>query len=193
MNDNAITRAVVPATVTEDAVAWYAVHTHAQKEDYANRHLRRQGFSTFFPHVSEWVGLSTRHARLKKRAWLVRYLFVKAVPALFWRVNETPGVTTLVHAPGRLPLPVPTNVIRALQERTDPLGEVLRPGPRKRRFQGQIGDRVRFGENNPLFGFVGEIKRVLGAEVVVELEAALLGTSEARVPLTHIAEVLKAG
>lgn len=175
------------------ALAWYAVHTRMQKEDYANRHLRRQGFSTFFPHVSEWVGLGTRHARLKKRAWLVRYLFVRAAPELFWRVNDTPGVTTLVHAPGRMPLPIPANVISALQERADPLGEVLRPGPRKRRFHGKVGDRVRFAENNPLFGFVGEIKRLLGDEVVVELEKALLGTSEARVPFTHIAEVLKAG
>jgi len=34
---------------------------------------------------------------------------------------------------------------------------------------------------------------VLGAEIVVELEKGLLGTREARVPLDHVAEVLKAG
>lgn len=186
-------RAPEPGRPPGETLDWYAVHTRAQKEDYADRHLRRQGFVTFFPHVSEWVGVGTRHARLKKRAWLVRYLFVEAAPELFWRVNETPGVTTLVHAAGRLPLPVPANVIRALQDRADPLGEILRPGPPRRRFHGKAGDRVRFGESNPLFGFLGEIKRVLGTEVVVELETTLLGTSEARVPFTHIAEVLKAG
>lgn len=186
-------RAPEPETATGETLDWYAVHTRVQREDYADRHLRRRGFMTFFPHVSEWVGLGTRHARLKKRAWLVRYLFVQAAPELFWRVNETPGVTTLVHAAGQLALPVPAGVIRALQERADPLGEILKPGPRRRRFHGKAGDHVRFAENNPLFGFVGEIKRVLGAEVVVELETALLGTREARVPLTHIAEVLKAG
>lgn len=185
-------RAPAPGAADGETFDWYAVHTRVQREDYADRHLRRQGFITFFPHVSEWVGVGTRHARLKKRAWLVRYLFVQAAPDRFWRVNETPGVTTLVHAVGQAPLPVPAAVIHALQERADPLGEILRPGPRKRRFHGKAGDRVRFGESNPLFGFVGEIKRVLGAEVVVELERELLGTREARVPLTYIAEVLKA-
>jgi len=191
MQDESETR--VPKTLSADALAWYAVHTRAQKEDYADRHLRRKGFTTFFPHVSEWVGLGSRHARLRKRAWLNRYLFVAAAPALFWRVNEAPGVATLVHAPGQTPLPVPALVIRALQEGVDPGGEVLRPGPRRPKFLGRPGDHVRFSESNPLFGFVGEIKRVLGAEIVVELEKELLGTREARVPLTHIAEVLKAG
>jgi len=44
-----------------------------QTEHYADRHLRRQGFTTFFSHVSERVGLGTHHARPKKCAWLTRY------------------------------------------------------------------------------------------------------------------------
>ena len=59
-------------TPSAEALAWYAVHTRAQKEAYADLHLRRQGFTTFFPFVSEWVGLGTKRARLKKRAWLAR-------------------------------------------------------------------------------------------------------------------------
>ncbi len=37
----------------------------------------------------------------------------------------------------------------------------------------------------------GEIKRVLGRQVLVELEREILGKREARVPLSAIAEVLK--
>ena len=110
-----------------EALAWYAVHTRAQKEAYADLHLRRQGFTTFFPFVSEWVGLGTKRARLKKRAWLARYLFVAAAPHLFFRVNETPGVASLVHAPGQMPLPVPAKIMAALQERADPPGRSIAP------------------------------------------------------------------
>jgi len=174
---------------------WYAVHTHPRKESYADWHLRRQGFVTFFPHSTQWIGLGTRQARLAKRAWLVRYLFVRIAPRSFFLVNETPGVSGLVRAHAQMPLPVPHIVMEALQTRADPYGEVFMPKKQKKRrgFQGRPGDRVRFTETNPLFGFWGEIKRVLGAEVLIELEREILGKREARVPLSAIAEVLKLG
>ncbi len=172
---------------------WYAVHTHPRKESYADWHLRRQGLVTFFPHTTQWIGLGTRQARLVKRAWLTRYLFVRTAPRRFFVVNETPGVSGLVRARAHMPLPVPSLVMTGLQARADPYGEVFMPKAQKKRraFSGRPGDRVRFTEKNPLFGFWGEIKRVLGSEVLVELEREILGKREARVPLAAIAEVLK--
>jgi len=120
---------------------------------------------------------------------------VRTAPRRFYLVNETPGVSGLVRAHAQMPLPVPSLVMTGLQAHADPYGEVHAPARQKktRAFRGRPGDRVRFTEKNPLFGFWGEIKRVLGTEVLVELECEILGKREARVPLSAIAEVLKLG
>jgi transcription antitermination factor NusG len=175
------------------AMLWFAVHTKSQREAEADRHLRRQGFTTFFPHVSEWVGIKGPRSRLVKKAWLSRYLFVETEPGQLHLVNDTPDVSTLVHAAGNDPFPIPAPIIEAMQSKCDPLGELHMAEPKvKGAFGGGIGDRVRFAEGNAFWGLYGEIQRVLGDSLLVELDKALMGQTKATVPVGYVAEVFKA-
>lgn len=156
---------------------WFAVHTKSQREAEADRHLRRQGFNVFFPHMSEWVGLKGPRSRLVKKAWLSRYLFVETDPARLHFINDTPDVSTLVHAAGNEPFPIPAGIIEGLQAKCDPLGEVHVAEKKKGDFGFKSGDRIRFGDGAPLafWGLCAEIRSVLGDMVLVELDKGFPG------------------
>jgi transcription antitermination factor NusG len=172
---------------------WFAVECRPQKEAYANDHLRKQNFETFFPHTSRWVGLTTSRSRLVKRAWLTRYLFVHTDRALLYRVLLSPGVTSLVCGAGESPVPIPERIITELQDEADPLGEILRSGlAAPRVFKPKAHDRVRIGEGSPLWGFYATVSDVFSDALMVELDRAISGTTKVQVPMQHIEEVMRA-
>jgi len=155
---------------------WFAVHTYAQKEKSVDRILSDRGFRTFFPHTSNWIAISDSKSKLVVRPYFSQYLFVgfrDSEPKRFDLVNMTPGVRSLVHAPGGQPFAMPWPVMRELMKRADPFGliwkgqEQIRP-----RFEGRIGDRVRLGENTAFFGLLAEVATIDKAgKLVAELEA----------------------
>ena len=142
---------------------WFACHTEAQKESLAARELRREGFEVFYPHTTEWVGTGHKaKSRLVRRSWFSRYLFTRCSAEQLGQVNDTPGVSTVVFAPGGEPYPVPEKAMQLLWEMTDHLGEVfigktVRPKPKYR-----VGDLIRItDEKSPLFGLYVQAKLVL--------------------------------
>lgn len=173
---------------------WWAVHTQSQKESVAERDLRRLGFTTFYPHISEWVGLNGNKSRLVKRAYLSRYLFVQTVRDLLYRVNDAIGVSCVVYSTGQEPFPIPLQVMRELQDRADHLGEVHCKGIPRAEFAGRVGDTFKFGEKSPLFGFVASVKKVLDDDKIIAiLDKSFFGVSgrEIEVPTSDVGELVK--
>jgi transcriptional antiterminator RfaH len=90
---------------------WFAVHTHAQGENKAAFHLRRQGYTVYLPQYLK----RRNHAR--KVDWLPsplfpRYLFVNfGDTAGRWRpINSTIGVSHIV-CQGTSPMEVPGAIV----------------------------------------------------------------------------------
>ena len=97
--------------------SWYVVHTHANSEDRAAAHLRRQGYDVYVPRYRKW----RRHARrreLVQRPLFPRYLFVllDAMRAQWRPILSTVGVSALLMRDGR-PIPVPPGVVEAIQDK----------------------------------------------------------------------------
>jgi transcription antitermination factor NusG len=139
----------------------------------AERHLRRQGYKTYYPHTCEWVGLNKQKARLVKKAYLPRYLFTQIGSGQsVYAVNDTPGVSTTVFAPGGIAFPIPTIVMeRLIKLAVDGSGMILVNHNAKPKFPGKIGDFVRLAETSAFFGFMAEVCRVDdNGKMVVELE-----------------------
>ncbi len=155
---------------------WFAVMTRARAEEAVDRSLRRQGFKTFFPHTSNWVGASTSKSRLSVRPYFSRYLFVGFRDDEQKRldlVNDTFGVCTVVYAPVGAPFPIPWPVMRELMRRTDGSGLICKGEEQIRpRFEGKIGDRIKIGENTAFFGLLAEVAKIdTAGKLVAELEA----------------------
>lgn len=173
---------------------WFACHTQAQKESLAARELRRAGFEVFYPHTTEWVGTGHKaKSRLVRRSWLSRYLFVRTLKEHLWSVNQFPGVSTVVFAPGGEPYPVPEKAMQLLWEMTDHLGEVfigktVRPKPKYR-----VGDLIRIAdENSPLFGLYVQAKLVLdNGTVHAMFQGSMVGGGKIILPDSVIGEVVE--
>lgn len=110
---------------------WYAARTHAQSEDKAAMHLRRQGFAVYLPKYRKL----RRHAR--RSDWVLRplfprYLFVGVSPGNErWRtIQSTVGISRLVSF-GEAPTPVPTDVMEEMLARTDSDGLLSLAPPNK--------------------------------------------------------------
>lgn len=142
---------------------WFAVHSQSQKEQLAVRELRREGFEVFWPHTSEWVGTGHKaKSRLVRRSWLSRYLFVRSDRNDIGRINDFPGVSTVVSAPGSGPYPVPEKAMQLLWGMTDHLGEVFSSKTTRRKPKYRAGDVIRVtDENSPFFGLYLQAKKVL--------------------------------
>jgi transcription antitermination factor NusG len=152
---------------------WLAVMTQPRAEAMAERHLRRQGFRTFFPHTCEWVGLNNTKARLKKRPYLPRYLFVNLKDGQsVYDINATPGVSATVYAPGGIAFPIPAIVMKRLMAlAVDVSGMIVLTESAKPKFPGKVGDFVRLAETSAFFGFLAEVCRIDdNGKMVVALE-----------------------
>ena len=179
-------------TASAETPNWFAVHTRSQKESVAERELQRLGFNTFYPHVSEWVALKTHRSRLVKRAYFSRYLFVQSVRDMLYRVNDACGVSCIVYAAGQEPFPIPQEVMQVLFDKADHLGEVYEASPSRARFEGLVGDTVRFAEHNPLWGLAAEILKVVDNDkIIVKLEQMFGAEREIQIAPTDVGKLVK--
>jgi transcriptional antiterminator RfaH len=126
---------------------WCVVQTHAQSEDKAAFHLKRQGYTVFLP----------KHLKRRKHArridWVPapmfpRYLFVALDPEAgkWWSIRSTIGVSNLISFDGR-PASVPSEIIDEIRARQDEKGLVkthtgsaFKPGDRVKIIDGPLND-----------------------------------------------------
>ena len=106
----------------ENASGWYAVFTHALKENYAQANLVNQGFKVYFPRFKK----IRRHARKVSTVLaplFPRYLFVSfSLDSDNWHViNNTRGVSYLVQS-GNTPVSISEDVIQELRNNDDENG-----------------------------------------------------------------------
>jgi len=110
--------------------AWYVVHTHANAERIAERHLARQGYSVYLPQYAK----TRRHARrveMVTAPLFPRYLFVRMDPeATAWTpIRSTVGVTSVVCQGGR-PAPLDEAAVDEIRSRESGDGLVALDPPR---------------------------------------------------------------
>ena len=105
--------------------SWYAVYTHARKEDVARQNLIEQGFDVLLPKYLK----RRSHARkvdTVSAPLFPRYIFVSFnAKDVGWRViRSTRGVIDLVRN-GVDPSPVPESVVELVRSREDEDGFVV--------------------------------------------------------------------
>lgn len=148
---------------------WYAVHCRAAKEALADVSLSNAGYETWFPHDRQWEpsARSKTLSALCRRAYFPRYLFVHTTRELLSGVNNLFGVSTVVYAPGGEPFPISDTVIAKLQGLTSDSGLVHRNPSPGSIFAGKPGQFVKGKEGWLHWGFVFQIARICGENVVV--------------------------
>lgn len=167
---------------------WYAVMCKARKEWLAEKNLKYQGYSTFFPHYREWTTPLRTKPRLIIRPYLTRYIFAALTnPSKhsIYQINNTIGVSSVVYC-GVEALAIPQVIVDDIRRLADPKGQLIRE--QEPAFPGRPGDRVKFCETSPLFGFVAEIvkldkdgklmvklDKLLGAERMFQIKSADVG------------------
>ena len=134
---------------------WYVAQTLHHREKVAERHLREQGFRSFFPQFRRTV----RHAR--KLREVVAPVFPGYIFVIFdterdrWHsINGTVGVARLLTALKR-PVPVPGDVVQALIAAIDVAGCVVLGADLR------VGQAVRVVAG-PFVGGLGVLERLDG-------------------------------
>jgi len=160
--------------------SWCVVYTHAQSEDRAATHLRRQGYDVYVPQCRKW----RRHARrreLVQRPLFPRYLFVLLdVMRASWRpILSTVGVSTLLMRENG-PIPVPPGVVEQIQK-----GEASGLFDHAQDRQFSHGDQVRIVDG-PFADLIGRFQGLADRERVF----VLLNIMERQVKVSLPAEVL---
>ena len=162
-------------------IAWYAVYTKPQGEAKALENLQRQGYQAYLPRYRAEI----RHARRRQtvlRPVFPRYLFAAFdAGAQRWRpILSTLGVCDLVRAGGE-PMPVPAEIVAALQEqegtgaldflarrRSLRLGEMVRISAGA--FEDMLGRLVELRDQDRVVVLLD----VLGRAVRTQLDAAVV-------------------
>ena len=152
---------------------WYAIYTEPAKESYANEQLKARRFDTLFPHTLDWIGIKTAAARLVRKAYYPRYLFVNTVPICLAQVKDCPGVVGIVRSTDRMPFRIAQEAVQGILDKTDVLG-CIHEIPSSRSKYGPLrrkGDRVHLDlpENNPLWNLAVTIADVDGEEITATL------------------------
>ena len=160
------------------APCWFAVHTHAHREEIAAAHLERQGYRVFLPRY----GKLWRHARRTQhvtRPLFPRYLFVALDRAVDgWRaIRSTVGVADIVRH-GNHPSPVPAGVVEDLIRRRDENGLIslpklppMRPGAPVRLLDGAFASLTGLYDGMADSDRVVVLLELLGRKVRVMLPA----------------------
>lgn len=161
---------------------WIAVHTHANAEDKATSHLKRQGFDAYLPRYLK----RRRHARktdFVARALFPRYLFVRLDETQSWRaIQSTVGVSALVTN-GDGPGMVPDALIEQLKLREDDAGMVaLNPADAF-----AINQSVRIVDG-PLADHVGQFQGLSGDQRVMVLLDLMGRSVKVKVPFDALAK-----
>ncbi len=87
-------------------------------------------------------------------------------------------------------LEIPDSIIAELKSRADDTGEV-HFGVKKPPFPGKIGDKCKFKETSPLFGFIAELSSVdIGGKLMVKLDKMLGSQREVLVSRADVGEII---
>lgn len=107
-----------------------------------------------------------------------------------YSINNTIGVSTVVYC-GYEALSIPQAIVAELMRRADQNGEIeMQKG--KEVFPGKKGDKIKFSESSPLFGFIAEIQRVdITGKLVVVLDKMLGSEREVLVNRADVGEIIK--
>jgi transcriptional antiterminator RfaH len=132
---------------------WFVVNTHPAAEQKACMHLENQGWQTFFPRIARSLR-SGRRIRTELRPLFPGYVFVRFNIAYTpWRaIDSTVGVRRLVKH-GETPAAVPYGVVEAIQDMTQPNGQVVFTTDLK------PGDKIKF-LTGPFAEMVGTLERM---------------------------------
>jgi transcriptional antiterminator RfaH len=150
---------------------WYAVQVKRFEEQRVVHHLAMKPIPTFLPLVEavrrRGRGLGTRLEPLFPGYLFVRIQPIDLDPSYWYTVRWTPGVRRILGTE-ETPVPVPCEVIRAIQEKVREFGFV-RPGGRF-----SAGARVRI-RSGPLAGLEAVFNRPMSKDGRVQVLLELLG------------------
>jgi transcriptional antiterminator RfaH len=114
---------------------WFAIQVKPRRETFAAKNLERLGVEVLLPRIT-FERLIRGAAQSGTRPLFPGYFFSRFCPeASFEAVKATRGVSRVVNS-GRIPIPVPEEVIRDIQDRIEEDGlirirpQVLAPGIR---------------------------------------------------------------
>jgi transcriptional antiterminator RfaH len=167
-----------------DGSEWFVAQTQPRKERMAERHLANQDFRPFLPSIRRKRRSGGRFETVLEPLF-PGYVFVSIdVAAQRWRsVNGTLGVSRLL-TDGDRPVPVRGGFVDALRARADHKGiigdapeAVLRPGDIVRFHGGPFEDMTGRIASLPTAERVNVLLQVLGREVVVCSDTALLSAT----------------
>lgn len=158
-------------------MTWFALYTEPQREAYARDHLKRCGYTVFYPHIPEWVGLSSNRARLRHRPYYPRYLFVDAIHddqqsnlVGIWLV---PGVIGPVRGTDQMPHSIAEERLQPLFDICDVLGAAHVPEAPKPLWGLDKGNKFKMAEGNPLWGLVATIEDVDGKHLIATIDGLI--------------------
>ena len=166
----------------ETQSAWYVAEILPRNEGLAQRHLERQGFSSFCPRFSK----TRRHARRVDRVLVPvfpGYLFITfdRDRDQWHSINGTYGVKRLVgtSSAGR-PQAMPAAAMRALLARCSGdlisgLFTTLEPGQEVRIVSGPFADRLAQVERLDDQGRVRVLLDILGGQIPLALSLSAVG------------------
>lgn len=151
---------------------WFTVHTKSRQENLASDHLSRQGYEVYYPRIRQDQRRRGRWNRVIEPLF-PRYLFVRLAAGIdnFAPIRSTVGVSDLVRV-GRMPRPVPEDLISVLKQREDQEQGIHISSP-----QWKNGMSVEFIEG-PFAGIRGVFKASCSHERVIIL-MSLLGQNNA--------------
>jgi len=147
-------------------ISWFAIQTKPCRESFASKNIAKLGIEVLLPQM-RWERLIRGCAQSASKPLFRGYFFSRFCPeAFFESVKTTRGVLRVVNA-GRIPIPVPEEVIQEIQDRIQEDGLI--------RIQPPIlapGVRVKI-QNGPFEGMMGRVERELDdhKRVAIFLEA----------------------
>lgn len=162
---------------------WFVVQLRPHGLAQARVHLKRQGFETFSPVLLQCPRNRPNKGNVE-RPLFPGYLFVNFDPSQtgWTAINNTRGVSRLILNDPRRPRPLPTELIRALENRCDP----------KEAYKGEddlkVGDRVRV-LTGPFAELVTKIEALPSAERVGVLIDLMGREVRSSLPRAHVAKV----
>jgi transcriptional antiterminator RfaH len=167
----------------EGGPAWYLAQVRPNQFRIAEHNLVRQGFPVFCPTQEETRRRGGRFVS-DTRPLFPGYLFVSFNPASSaWRtINSTYGVSKLVTFGGRIPAPVPQDLVAGLMARCDEAGhllpsQVLKPGDKAHVRSGPFAQFVATVESLAPPRRVGVLLEILGSQTRVWLDLGQLRTA----------------
>jgi transcriptional antiterminator RfaH len=144
----------VKSSHTWSDVNWFAIHARPRRESFASENIGALGIEVLLPRIKV-ERLVRGVAQQSTKPLFPGYFFARFCPENFFEsVKSTRGVLRVISA-GRIPIPIPENVIREIQDRIQEDG-LIRIGP-------QVlapGTLVTI-QSGPFEGMMGRIEREL--------------------------------